>query len=132
MAKIKPGQMTDEIVKALQEYSSDVEDELEDAKDEVTKEGVKKLRLAGSFKQRSGSYKRGWRIKKESNRGPVIIYNATNYQLTHLLEFGHAKRGGGRTRTFVHIAPVEEWINKAFEKRVKLGISQPRGKRGKR
>lgn len=129
MGKIKPSQMTDEIVKALQEYSVDVEDELENAKNEVTKEGVKKLRLAGSFKQHSGAYKRGWRVKKESNHGPVIIYNATNYQLTHLLEFGHAKRSGGRTHAFVHIAPVEEWINKEFEEHVKLGISQSRGKK---
>lgn len=121
---VKTTDLSAEIIKALREYTDDVEDELQDAKDEVTKQAVQRLKLAGSFKSRSGSYKRGWKVKKNGNKGPYIIYNATDYQLTHLLEYGHATRGGGRTRAYPHIAPVEQWVVQEFESRVRRGISR--------
>lgn len=70
-------------------------------------------------------YCKGWRLKKDKtgkNRYIVKVWNKTDYQLTHLLEFGHATRNGGRTRPQAHIRPTEEKYKKEFEKELKRKI----------
>ncbi|MFT9267005.1 HK97 gp10 family phage protein [Oenococcus sp.] len=105
---IKVDGLADTIVGALQEYTSEVEEKLQVAELETAKEGVSELKNGGGYKERTGSYTKGWSQKKQG-RGRVI-YNRTDYQLTHLLEFGHATRNGGRTRAFPHIKPVDDHV----------------------
>lgn len=72
----------------------------------------------GTKKRKPGKYAKGWRVKAEGGGAGhlYIIHNATDYQLTHLLEKGHALRQGGRSRAIVHIKPVEQDAIKDFEK----------------
>lgn len=79
---------------------------------QVAKEAVKKLKATSP--ERTGEYKRHWTYKLEKGRltCEAIVYGKSpTYRLAHLLEKGHANRGGGRTPGIEHIAPVEEWAN---------------------
>lgn len=108
--------LSDEIAKTLIEYSKDVEEELEREKEAIAQEAVAKLKRAGSFSDTSGKYRKGWRVKKVGKK--FVVHNATRYQVTHLLENGHATRRGGRTRAFPHISPVDDWVSKELPKRI--------------
>ena len=50
------------------------------------------------------------------------MYSPKKYQLAHLLEKGHAKRGGGRTKAMPHIAPAEENAVKELENDIKKAL----------
>lgn len=109
--------LTKEIMSALREYTDDVVEKVEKSADEISKKGVKLLKEKSPKK--SGEYARGWsRVK---TKGGYIIKNK-KYQLTHLLEKGHAKVGGGRVPARVHIAPVEEQLTKEFVEAVEKAV----------
>jgi hypothetical protein len=108
-----------EISRHFREYTNDVQKKVRSAENKVTKEAVSELQ-ANSPVGKTGRYAAGWAKKREDDR--VIIYNKDRYQLAHLLEHGHAKRGGGRVPGKVHIKPVEEKAVKEFEKLVEKAI----------
>lgn len=110
----------------LSEFSADVTKAAQEAVTEVSKEAVKKLKQAAP-KGRTGKYARGWtgKVEKTTTTVDATIYGKTGtYQLAHLLENGHAKRGGGRTAPIVHIKPVEEWAISEVEKRIREKVEQ--------
>ncbi|MFD1204014.1 HK97 gp10 family phage protein [Sporosarcina contaminans] len=119
MSKVKISEISTAIVRHLQEYTTEVEEGLEKEKEKAAKDGAKTLK-ATSPKGPTGKYAKGWRAKRDGKAW--VIYNATRYQLAHLLEKGHAKRGGGRVPGKVHIAPVEEQVIDQFEKGVEKVI----------
>ncbi len=96
-----------ELVKAMKEYTDEVKEDIEKEVDSASENIIEELKA--SSPKRSGSYRAGWRCKKANNINNVkVIYNKTDYQLTHLLEKGHQNRDGGRTQGKEHIKPVEE------------------------
>ena len=111
--------LASEITQALKEYTTEVEEGLEDAKEKAAKDGAKTLK-ATSPVGKTGKYGKGWRAKKQGKAW--VIHNATRYQLAHLLEKGHVKKGGGRVSGQAHIAPVEEQAIKQFEQEVEKVI----------
>jgi hypothetical protein len=104
-----------EINRQLAEYAHGVGEEVEKLAQKVANDGVKKLRE--NSPKLTGDYKKGWRVKKV--KGTYIIHNKTDYQLTHLIEKGHASASGtDRVPPIVHIAPVEEEAIKEFKQGV--------------
>lgn len=87
----------------------------------IKNESLEKFKPAGLKKGRYGT---GWTATIEEKRlGTVAtIHNAKYPGLPHLLENGHAKRGGGRVAGTAHIAPVEDEIERNIDMmlRVKL------------
>lgn len=107
-----------EINDILNDYSKDIQESITETAIAITKKGVSKLKQTSPKK--TGSYRKGWRTKKEKGFGYVrcTIHNETDYQLTHLLEKPHATRNGGETTPIVHIAPVEQECIKEYESEV--------------
>jgi len=88
MAEIKIKNLAYEISKALEEYTTEVEEKLDDVKKEVANETVKLLKQTSPKK--TGDYARGWARKRVGTA--EVVHNRTDYQLTHLLEYGHATK----------------------------------------
>ena len=99
----------------LNEYSSDIQEAITNEAQSVAKDAANELK--NTSPKRTGKYRKGWRVKTNKGKGYIecIVHNATNYQLTHLLEKPHVTRNGGKTTPKVHIAPVEEQSKKKFE-----------------
>ncbi|MED4052938.1 HK97 gp10 family phage protein [Niallia taxi] len=111
-------QLNNEIMRQLNIYTNEVKEKIIDTQQELGKEAVKELK--SNSPKDTGDYRKGWRLKKDKDK--VIVHNKTNYQLTHLLEKGHANRDGGRTTPQVHIDPVEERVVAEFISRVESDI----------
>ena len=122
--KITVDQLSDEIMDALEEYKEMTDEVVQTAVDTVSKE-TKKLVQAGSPVQ-TGGYQKGWAVKKTSAKAgqvSITVYNRKKPGLTHLLEKGHAKRGGGRVAGQPHIAPAEQYAVSELENKIKRGLS---------
>ena len=77
-----------------------------------------KEQINGSAPVRTGRYAKSWAVKttaESSHSLEQTVYSPSRYMLSHLLEKGHAKRGGGRVRAIPHIAPAEEMGIERFE-----------------
>ena len=121
---VSAGSLADAIMDSLREYSSLAADEMKEAvraagntvRDEIREKAPKD----------TGIYAKSWTVKKQretSSSLSLTVHSRNRYQLAHLLEFGHAKRGGGRVSAKPHIADaeaagirqLEEDIRKALE-----------------
>lgn len=124
MAKVKLSQMSSAIMEALEEYKELTDEVVKEAVDSVSKE-AKSIAKSGS-PERYGGYKKGWAVKKtidQESRVRVTVHNRKKPGLTHLLEKGHAKRGGGRVEGIVHIAPAEAYAIEELEDKIRKGLT---------
>lgn len=124
-AKLKPDKLSSAIRDILKEYQEDAEITVDEAVKKVSQAGAKQLRTVSKRAfGGTGRYAKGWTSTTEtsSHSAQGVIYNKDVPGLPHLLEYGHANRGGGRTSGREHIAPIEEQIIKQFEDQILEGL----------
>lgn len=117
---ISVDQLEATVNRILNEYADDCVEVMTDAVKKTTKQATKELKSSGigGFQDRTGKYRKGWRSKVEETRlsAEGVVYQGAQPGLTHLLEYGHAKQNGGRTRAFPHISEVNDRAQENFEK----------------
>ena len=100
--------LASEVMKGLTEYAELADTEMKKA---VRKTATSvKNEISANAPVKSGRYKRSWTTKKTKENSHTLemtVHSKDRYQIAHLLEHGHAKRGGGRVAAIPHIAPAE-------------------------
>lgn len=102
-------EMDNAIMEELEKYADLAADELKAAVKE-TATSVRKDIQSGAPVD-TGKYKKSWSVKnvrEDSESIELVVHSRNRYQIAHLLEHGHAKRGGGRVAAKPHIASAEQ------------------------
>ena len=116
--------LTAEVMKGLSEYA--------ELTDKAMKKAVRKTatavknEISANAPKKTGRYQKSWtakKVKENSHTLEMTVHSKDRYQLTHLLEKGHALRNGGRSRAFPHIAPAEEHGAELLEDLIRKELS---------
>ena len=115
--------LADAVMDTLEEYAGlaaeDVKQAVRDAGD-VVKDDIR-----SHAPKDTGDYAKSWVVKKmkeTSSSLTVAVHSRNRYQLAHLLEFGHAKRGGGRVAARPHIASAEQKGMEYLEEEIRKAL----------
>jgi hypothetical protein len=116
---INTDQLAIELSQAVKDYTEDVQRAI-DKEVRSTASKVKNEIKQNSPKE-TGEYANGWTQKtsRKNDSTEVTIYNKKKSQLTHLLEFGHAKVNGGRVSAIPHIRPAYDKFVPEMESNIK-------------
>jgi len=129
MATVTPDNLGKAVGEVLQTFAHSVETSVDASAIETGKKTAQILKKTSPVKKygkNAGKYAKGWSTKK-TKKGEVYVYNKTDYNLTHLLEYGHrvvshGKDTGKKTRANPHIASAEQFAQKEFVDSVTLKI----------
>lgn len=123
--KVSIDEMSEGIMKELKKYADLAADDLKDAVRETAKSVRKDIQ--SNAPSGTGKYKKSWSVKnmhEDAQSIGLVVHSRNRYQIAHLLEHGHAKRGGGRVSARPHIAPAEakgaEDLVKTIETKLKV------------
>lgn len=137
MSKVRADQLQKVIEKYLNEYHEDISEDVRTTAKSIANAAKAELErispvgdadviLKGGEVHPRGNYAKGWTIATQTSKNvhSKKIWNRTDYQLTHLLEFGHATRNGGRTKAIPHVRPTEKKYLDKFEKELEKEIKK--------
>lgn len=112
---IKISDLASAIDEELKNYAEQVTEAMKESAKDIAKQT--KAKIKQSTPKDTGGYGKGWgykTVKENKQVIGVVVYNKKKPGLTHLLEYGHAKRGGGRVDGKPHIRPAADNAAKQF------------------
>ena len=120
---VQIGKLADAVMETLEEYADlaaeDVKQAVRDAGETVREE------IRANAPKDTGDYVKSWAVKKTKETSSSLmltVHSKNRYQLAHLLEYGHAKRNGGRVEGKAHIAPAEEKGVRQLEEEIERSL----------
>lgn len=122
-SNISINSLADVIMDGFNEYAKlateEMKEAVKNASDTVKKE------IKENAPKDTGAYAKSWTAKKvneTANSLTIVVHSKNRYQLAHLLEYGHAKRGGGRVEGRPHIAPAEKDGKKQLQRDIENAL----------
>ena len=101
--------MADVIMQGLTEYAELATEDMKEAVKHAST--IVRKEIKANAPEDTGKYAKSWttqKVKETSRTLTMVVHSKNRYQLTHLLEYGHAKRNGGRVEGKAHIAQAEQ------------------------
>ena len=121
--RVNVDQLASAVMKELEDYADMTTDGMKAAVKKAA-DTVKK-EISANAPSRTGKYAKSWATKttqESSHTLEITVHSRNRYQLAHLLEHGHAKRGGGRVAARPHIAAAEEHGIEELEREIERSI----------
>lgn len=122
MSNVNIDRLSGAIRTSLNTYSRTIVDGVEKAAEETVKEMVKRTKQRPTTKLSRGKYARSIASQVGENtihaRSRVWYVKKPRYRLAHLLNNGHAVRGGGHVSGDQHVTRAAETAMRDFETRV--------------
>lgn len=122
VSNIQIDQLADEISAQLETFAKNVRDGVKKAVDESMDEMVKETRSKAQARPGGGRYKR--KIGATVGANTLTTYSkvwhvkAPQYRLAHLLDKGHALRGGGRYEGNQHVTNAANHAAESFQRKL--------------
>ena len=122
--RINIDELADAVMEQLEEYADLATDSMKTAVKNAA--NTVKKEISVNAPKQTGKYAKSWTAAKtneDSHTLEMTVHSKNRYQIAHLLEHGHAKRGGGRVAARVHIAPAEEKGIEQLEEEIERSLS---------
>ena len=114
--------LDDAIQEQLKEATQEIKEKINDQAKEIANDVCNKLKRESPSDTKQ--YAKSWTV--DSREGKYfqgtfnfVVHNKKKYRITHLLEYGHASRNGGRVKAYPHIEKISNVASAEFERRVK-------------
>lgn len=104
--------LSKELKEAMADSCKAAQEDLRQTIERAGKAAAKRLKTAGSFKNRTGGYRKSWTTSTDETAASITVVvhaKSPHYRQAHLLENGHLSRDGRtRVKAFPHLDEAEQ------------------------